>query len=332
MLPDGRWHWSQGPIDLVIGADGDPAACAQAHEAAWQRFGPVLEVLVAELPLLRTRCAVDADELRASPRGEVGQRMHAACRRLAQATGLFITPMAAVAGSVADHLIGCYRAPGVRRAFINNGGDIALHLAEGERYRVGVVGNLDAPALDAAFEIDHASMLRGVASSGWRGRSLSMGIADTVTVIAADGAAADAAATLIANAVDIDDAAVVRAPACSVRDDSDLGELPVTVAVGELTPAQVDQALAAGEAFARHLLERGLIARAAITLAGRWRVVGHHSASEVLRSVLTAGASLPIVLHSPTLARESDAPGLCSYLPSSLFSIDPTTDSTRRPA
>lgn len=332
MLPDGRWHWSQGPIDLVIGADGDPAACAQAHEAAWQRFGPVLEALVAELPLLRARCAVDADDPRALPKGDVARRMHSACRRLAQATGLFITPMAAVAGSVADHLIGCYRAPGVRRAFINNGGDIALHLAEGERYRVGVVGNLDTPALDGAFEIDHAALPRGVASSGWRGRSLSMGIADTVTVIAADAAAADAAATLIANAVDVDDPAVIRAPACSVRDDSDLGELPVTVAVGALAPAQIEAALDAGERFAGHLLVLGLIARAAITLAGRWRVVGCDPALVPSLPSSARANGVRRAADSPTGVRKNDAPGLCSYLSSSSLSHHPTTDPMRRPA
>ncbi|MFL6693749.1 MAG: UPF0280 family protein, partial [Ramlibacter sp.] len=52
-LPGGRWHFQHGPIDIVIGADGDVRAVEAAHEAAWERFTTVLEELVAELPHLR---------------------------------------------------------------------------------------------------------------------------------------------------------------------------------------------------------------------------------------------------------------------------------------
>jgi ApbE superfamily uncharacterized protein (UPF0280 family) len=291
-LDDGRWHFAQGPIDLIIGLDGEPAACAAAIERAWRLFEPVLSALVAELPRLREACPIEGVDpgqskqdsevdsgVRAAaspvpaPQGPVACRMYEATARLARATGLFITPMAAVAGAVADHLIGCFGVPGVHRAYVNNGGDIALHLGPGMRYRVGVVGRFDAPALDAAFEIDSRDSVRGVASSGWRGRSLSLGIADTVTVIAQDAAAADAAATLIANAVDVDDPAIERAPASAVRDDSDLGDRLVTVAVGALSGNSIDLALDAGEAFARRLSGLGLIDRAALLLADRWRVV-----------------------------------------------------------
>lgn len=271
-IEGGRWRLTQGPIDLVIGAEGDAAVCDAAHEEAWQRLGPVLQTLVDELPVLRSPCPSEGP-VDARVRGPVAQRMVRACDRLARETGLFITPMAAVAGSVADHLIECYRRPGVRRAYVNNGGDIALHLDPGERYRVGVVADLQAPAIDAVFDMDGSESVRGIASSGWRGRSLSMGIADTVTVIARDAAAADAAATLIGNLVNVNDSSIVRAPASSVRDDSDLGDRPVTVAVGVLSEAQINRALESGRDFAQHLLDRGLIDRAGIVLARRWRVV-----------------------------------------------------------
>ncbi len=263
-----RWHFQQGPIDLVIGAEGDASECAAAVESAWERFVPVLRTLVEELPLLRSPSPAAR-----APEGPVALRMHEACSRVARLTGVFVTPMAAVAGSVADHLIGCFERPGIRRAYVNNGGDIALHLGSDTSYRVGLVGNLDAPTLDASFVVSGNEVSRGIASSGWRGRSLSMGIADTVTVIASDAAAADAAATLIANAVDVDDPAIIRAAASSVRDDTDLGERLVTVSVGALSVPQVDAALDAGEQFALQLADHGLIERAALVLAGRWRVV-----------------------------------------------------------
>ncbi|MFZ9507109.1 MAG: UPF0280 family protein [Burkholderiaceae bacterium] len=266
-LSDGRWHFQQGPIDLVIGADGDPAACEAAHEACWARFAPVLGTLVGELSVLRSALPPAGHPPEVT--GPVAKRMLAACLPHAR-QGLFITAMAAVAGSVADHLIDCYHRPGVRRAYINNGGDIALHLQPGESWRAGVVGNPDVPALDAGLVVRADSGLRGIATSGWRGRSLSLGIADSVTVVARDAAAADAAATIIANHVDVADAAIERRPACEVRDQSDLGDLPVTVAVGALSPASINTALASGLACARGLVSRGLIGHALIGLAGHW--------------------------------------------------------------
>ncbi len=128
----------------------------------------------------------------------------------------FITPMAAVAGAVAQELIACYHRPGIERAWINNGGDIALHLAPGQSARVGLFADLArfdlarrraAHAPTASSSSRPSMPVRGVATSGWRGRSFSLGIADSVTVLAATAAQADAAATVIANAVDVDDAA-----------------------------------------------------------------------------------------------------------------------------
>ena len=268
-LSEGRWHFQQGPIDLVIGADGEPAACEAAHEACWVQFQPVLTTLVSELAWLRAPLPSDGS----SPvTGPVARRMVDACLPYAR-QGLFITAMAAVAGSVADHLIACYRRPGVRRAYINNGGDIALHLEPGQSWRAGVVGNVDAPVLDADLEVRAESGLRGIATSGWRGRSLSLGIADSVTVVASDAAAADAAATIIANRVDVTDDAIQRRPASEVRDGSDLGDLPVTVAVGVLAPESVELALSAGLAYARGLVSQKLISHALISLCGRWSQV-----------------------------------------------------------
>ncbi len=267
-LPDGRWHFQHGPIDLVIGCDGDPVQCDAAIAAAWATFRGLLAELVAELPALK-RPVQESGPLR----GPVARRMVQACLPLARDHGLFSTAMAAVAGSVADEIVAAFRRPGIARAHVNNGGDIALHLATGERYDVGLVANLELPALDGRFAIEAASPVRGIATSGWRGRSFSLGIADSVTVVAETAAQADAAATLVANHVDVTSAVVERRPASSLKDDSDLGDRLVTVAVGCLTPAQVQAAIDAGAAFAAKLLANGRIAAAAIVLAGQARVV-----------------------------------------------------------
>ena len=184
-------------------------------------------------------------------------------------------------GAVADEVITAFAAqPGIRRAYVNNGGDIALHLTQDAQYRVGLYadvsqagGPLGAGDLDGGFTVSAGSPVRGVATSGWRGRSFSLGIADSVTVLARSAAQADAAATVIGNQVDAQHPAIRRAPADTLKDDTDLGQALVTVEVGSL-PAQVaEQALARGAAQARALLEAGLIEGAAIVLQGQRRVV-----------------------------------------------------------
>jgi len=272
-LSNGRWHFQHGPIDLVIGADGDATALAAAHAAAWQRFETVLTELVAELPLLRRPvrgpCPLQ---------GGIARRMWWACRPF---HSVYITPMAAVAGAVAQELIAAYAREGVRRAWINNGGDIALHLAEGASVSVGVVADISEHSpfrlslskpdpstssgrtglqdLDAGFTVDAATPVRGIATSGWRGRSFSLGIADSVTVLAKTAAMADAAATIIANAVDASDPRIERRPANQMKDDSDLGDLPVTVDVPPLPAETVCAALERGRRRARDLQRDGLI-------------------------------------------------------------------------
>jgi ApbE superfamily uncharacterized protein (UPF0280 family) len=273
LLPDGRWHFQHGPIDIVIHADGQADAVQSAHQAAWLRFETVLAELVAELPRLRQPVAGPCPV-----QGLIARRMWTACAPLVKEADGYLTPMAAVAGAVAQTLVEAYQQPGIQRAGINNGGDIALHLAPGSQTRIGLYADLarfDAGAAartaagrlrtDLDFAVHAHDPVRGVATSGWRGRSHSRGIADSVTVLAATAAMADAAATVIANAVDLADAqqavraGIVRLPANSQRDDSDLGAIDVTVAVPPLPAALVQQALQRGLACAHRLQARGLV-------------------------------------------------------------------------
>jgi len=275
--PD-RWHFQQGPIDLIIDVQGHTAAQERAIAACWDEFQGVLPGLVCELPMLRR--AVDQS---VALDGPVARRMLRACRMFADER--FITCMAAVAGSVADHLIGCFDRPGIERACINNGGDIAVFLAPGARYQVGICSNPERAAvghsrgvpLSGAFTLDAHLPVRGIATSGWRGRSFSMGIADSVTVLAADAATADAAATLIGNAVNCRHPAVVRAPADQLKDDTDLGSRLVTVEVPALPAAAIETALASGHAEAELWRDRGAIVAVAIGLQGRMDIIAPNS-------------------------------------------------------
>ncbi len=187
----------------------------------------------------------------------------------------FITPMAAVAGAVAEEILASMlSAADVTRAYVNNGGDIALHLSAGEQFVVGMVERPDRPSLMGTTTLHASDPVRGIATSGWRGRSFSLGIADAVTVLADRADAADAAATIIANAVDLPGhSAITRVAACELQPDSDLGEQMVTRAVGRLTARDVDQALNAGALVAPRLLQIGLIRSAALSLQGETRIV-----------------------------------------------------------
>ena len=261
-----RLHLNDGPIDLIIMADGTPAEMAVAYAAAEARFATILNELCDELPLLRQPAG-------RMPDGATARRMWRAT--IGFADECFITPMAAVAGSVAEEILGAMTsAASLARASVNNGGDIAIHLARGQSYRIGLVDRPDRPSLFAEAEIEFSAPVRGIATSGWRGRSFSLGIADAVTVLAKSASLADAAATIIANEVNLPGhPAITRVPACELQPDSDLGSLPVTRAVGFLRRDEIDSALARGVVKAAKLREQGVISACALHLAGCTRTV-----------------------------------------------------------
>lgn len=268
VLADGRLHLQHGPIDLILRAEG-PGASA-AHARALARFDGLLAELVAELPLLRQPVGPGPNPLR----GPVARRMWQAAAAFAPA---FATPMAGVAGAVAEAVLTAMTdGPGIIRAHVNNGGDIALHLTPGALpFRLGVVVDPLNPASPGHLTIGPDNPARGVATSGRHGRSLSLGIADSVTALAADAPSADVAATLIANGVDLPgDPAVTRAPAHGLQPDSDLGARLVTTGLAPLTAAQRARALDAGAAMAEQMQARGLILGAVLVLGRDVRILG----------------------------------------------------------
>lgn len=270
LLSDGRrLHLQDGPIDLIAEARGAAGEVRSAYEAAVHRFSGLLDELCAELADLRMAAAD-----RTSLQGVVARRMHSAVAPYA--ADCFITPMAAVAGSVAEEILAAMlRAATLDRAYVNNGGDIALHLGGGESFSVGLMDRPDRDGVMRTMRIEADDPMRGIATSGRRGRSFSLGIADAVTVLAATASRADAAATVIANAVDLPGhPAVIRRPANELQPDSDLGPRLVTRDVGELSHGDVAVALESGAECARQLFDRGLIEGAVLQLWGDMLVIG----------------------------------------------------------
>ena len=281
MLPDGRrLHLHDGPIDLIIEARGSRQNIAAAYEGAARRFVSILDELCCELPVLRSQ----AGEHSSRPKGIIAQRMFDAVTPYAELC--FITPMAAVAGAVAEEVLASMTAAApLERAYVNDGGDIAIYLAPQQSYRVGMVERPDRPSLFGALELASSDAVRGIATSGWRGRSFSLGIADAVTVLAETAAAGDAAATVIANAVNLPGhPAILRVPAREILPDSDLGDLLVTRDVAALSFAEVATALESGVRAAEDLRQRNLIHSAALSLQGKYRVIIPSEARDLLFS------------------------------------------------
>ncbi len=249
LLPDGkRLHLQHGPIDLIILAEGTTAHVNSAYGAAISRFETVLEELADELDLLRQNVPQFGHGLK----GDIARTME---RAVMPHWKRQITPMAAVAGAVAEHVLDAMtEAAELTRAYVNNGGDIALHLAPEQSFTVG------SPSGDILISSD--DNVHGIATSGWRGRSYSLGIADAVTVLAEKASFADAAATLIANAVDLPfSPKIARQPASLLSPDSDLKDRLVTVAVDDLTADEIFEALGNGVVTMQSLLkERQLVA------------------------------------------------------------------------
>jgi ApbE superfamily uncharacterized protein (UPF0280 family) len=216
--------------------------------------------------------------------------------------------MAAVAGAVAEEILEAMtNAACLTRAYVNDGGDIALHLDSSEHFTVGMVELRDRtpdPTPDPSFRksqdarhprscglfgstvIDFQQPIRGIATSGWRGRSFSLGIADAVTVLSDKAAMADAAATVIANAVDLPGhCAIDRVRARELDPDSDLGDLLVTQSVGQLTSTEINDALERGIQVAESLRASELVHAAALNLQGEVRVLSReHSITSLSNS------------------------------------------------
>ncbi len=280
-MADNRLHLQHGPIDLILHVDASEEIRKRLYSAAKKRFSTVLQELVVEMDLLKQPWSADLPD----PKGGIAQKMCFAVR----GSDIFVTPMAAVAGAVADEVLEAMLNEAkntdpcleeIQRMYVNNGGDIAFWLNAGESFSIGVVDNPGIPELNARVRLTYESLVRGIATSGWRGRSQSLGIADAVTVLAGSAAIADAAATLIANDVNVDYPGILKRPASEVKDESDLGMLPVTVDVPPLPFDQISEALKRGAQTAGNFIRTGKIEAAYLSLQKQTLVVENNLKKE----------------------------------------------------
>ena len=272
-----RLYLQNGPIDIIAHVAAPEEIRLHLYSCAKNRFNTILDELVAELDLLRLPWSINNPV----PQGSIALKMLAAVSD----SQVFITPMAAVAGSVADEVLNTLLFEAkkedsflkhIQKMYVNNGGDIAFWLNQGSSYSLGVVDNTEIPELNTKVCLPYESPVRGIATSGWRGRSLSLGIADAVTVLAGSASIADVAATLIANDVNIKYQGIEKRPASEVKDDSDLGRIPVTVHVPPLPEEQTSTELHQGLRTARKFIKSGKIEAAYLSLQQQRLVIGNN--------------------------------------------------------
>ena len=270
-----------GPMTLTVSAWAD----SEARPVIAAKAGAVALGLLGDLSDWQRYMKLPAKNLtrRGHPPSVVARAVEAT-KQVSRTSGRDLTPMAAVAGAVADEVADYAATLGADRVFVNNGGDISLRLGPGQEAVVGLPLFPGGPP-GHRLRVRHHDGVGGVATSGWRGRSFSPGLADQVAVWAGSSALADAAATCLAGEVTLDSPLIKRRPASDIDPDSDLGETPVTVGVGRLTKDQIGLALDGGERAARRLMECLPIGGVQLRLGEGRRLITRSREPEVVEPV-----------------------------------------------
>ncbi len=265
-MTEGHVEISYGPLEIGVHVCGEKEAvevCAQRSSGVAKRLlGEVLNFL----PILKLK----GRDIKVKYRWPgVVRRMIEAVQQIDPAT---LTPMAAVAGAIADELLMDLEegvaGSGVSSIVINNGGDMAIDLRDAP-INVGIRGAWKKRGDMRRIQIDRALSPFGVATSGWRGRSFSQGIADVVVAVAASGAVADAAATYLGNHVNDESIRnVKKCRAVELDPETDIPDTWVTISCGTLKEHEKRRALQNGEKMAWRLAWRGLIFGAGMYLQG----------------------------------------------------------------
>jgi len=252
-----------GPMHMFISVfeNGRPVI-ALAKEGAHFAM-KVLEDLAIFLPVIKKK----------SERLEVKEAFPDVVRRMIEATKKMeepdLTPLAAVAGAASDVVADFIFGKGGTKIIVDNGGDIAIRLREGDVARVGVKTEINSKRPTYLISIDSAMRMGGVATSGLGGRSFTKGIASAATILSETASFSDAAATLIGNFTNVEDANITRSLAEEIYPDTDLVGEWVTTRVGELSQEKVEEALKRGLSKAYSICQKRLIHGALIALQGK---------------------------------------------------------------
>ncbi len=263
ILPNGSVLLDYGPMHMFISVfeNGRPIV-ALAQEGAHFAM-KVLKDLARFLPVIKKK-SVGLEAKRAFP--DVVRRMIEATKKMEEPD---LTPLAAVAGTASDIVADFIFSKGGTKIIVDNGGDIAIRLQEAEVARVGVKTEIDAKQATYLVSIDSTMGIGGVATSGLGGRSFTKGIASAATVLAETSSLSDAAATIVGNFTNVEDAKIARTLAEEIYPETDLAGEWVTTRIGELSQEKVDEALRRGLSKAYSICQKGLIRGALVALQGK---------------------------------------------------------------
>jgi ApbE superfamily uncharacterized protein (UPF0280 family) len=262
-LSNGSVLVDYGPMHMFISAfeNGKPVV-SLAKEGAHLGV-KVLEDLARFLPVIKKR-SLELEIEETFP--DVVQKMIEATKKMVEPD---LTPLAAVAGAASDVVADFIFSKGGTKIIVDNGGDIAIRLREGEVARVGVKTEIDADRPTYLITIDSTMGIGGVATSGLGGRSFTKGIASAATVLSKTASFADAAATVIGNFTTVEDPNILRTLAEKIYPDTDIPGEWVTIRVGELSQEKIEKALDESLSKAYGIIQKGLINGALIALRGR---------------------------------------------------------------
>lgn len=261
MLPDGAVMAECGPMRLVISAAvGKVTQRETAVQAAETSF-----TYLERIARLRGVLSRRMDEIPKDLEDSLGLQM---VRSVLAVGDEDLTPMAAVAGTIADAVADYLFARGMSKVVVDNGGDVAVRLRRGASVRVGIRPEVGRQDITVVIALDSRSGSWGVTTSGFGGRSLTRGVASAVTVIARSASVADAASTAIANASFVTDDGVIQRRAEEIEPQTDLVGLPVTVKVAQLAQEKKIRAVSNAIKRAEALIDKDIIFGAFVAVQG----------------------------------------------------------------
>jgi ApbE superfamily uncharacterized protein (UPF0280 family) len=176
-LLDGTFLVDYGPMRMFISVSENGKPLFDLAEEGARLAMRVLEDLATFLPVIRKK-SKELEIKGVLP--EVVRRMIEAIKKMDE---LDLTPLAAVAGTAADVVADFIFSRGGTKIIVDNGGDVAIRLREGEVARVGIKTEIDAKQPAYFFTIDSTMGIGGVATSGLGGRSFTKGIASETSPI-----------------------------------------------------------------------------------------------------------------------------------------------------
>jgi len=263
VLSNGTVLVDYGPMHMFISAFENKKPLIKLAEEGAHFAMKVLEDLAKFLSVIKKKSQVLEIE---EDFPDVVRRMIEATKKMGETD---LTPLAAVAGTASDVVADFMFSRGGTKIIVDNGGDIAIRLREGEVARVGIKTEIDAKQPTYLISIDSSMGIGGVTTSGLGGRSFTKGIASAATVLSQTAAFSDAAATVIGNFTNVEDPNIVRFLAEKIYPDTDIAGEWITVKVGRLCEEKIEKALTNGLSKANSICEKGLIKGAFIALQGK---------------------------------------------------------------